>query len=160
ATRRARRQRDVESHGRGWCDNRYREADGLEQPQLSCQCGHASPLALRSAAPNASAATIRLSWMSQSPGAAYVGLIDVAQHRYQLALHNAPLAASPAASTTEMAGPANIVTPGTKLNTVCNPSKPTRAAGPRAAEPLARVFGADRLWLVIGNVLLQFPDDV
>jgi hypothetical protein len=51
------------------------------------------------------------------------------QHPYQSALHNAPLAASPAASTTEMAGLANIVTPGTKLNTVCSPSKPTRAAG-------------------------------
>src|SRR5580692_8591262 len=70
----------------------------------------------------------RLGWVRsiarrrQAPGASV-------QYPYQSALHNAPLLAPPAASTTEIAGLANIATPGTKLNTVCSPSKPTRAAG-------------------------------
>ena len=65
----------------------------------------------------------------------WVRSIASVQHPYQSALHNAPLAASPAASTTEMVGLANIVTPGTKLNTVCSPSKPTRAAGQELQNP-------------------------
>jgi len=52
-----------------------------------------------------------------------------------------------------------MVTPGTKLNTVRNPSKPTRASG-HVLQNLPHVVGADRLWLSIGNMLLQFPYDV
>jgi hypothetical protein len=73
--------------------------------------------------------------VGQSPGVGRRPAIASVQYPYQLALHNAPLAASPAASTTEMAGLANIVTPGTKLNTVCSPSKPTRAAGHELQNP-------------------------
>ena len=59
----------------------------------------------------------------QAPG------IDSTQYRYQPALHTAPIAASPAASATEMAEPAIVGTPGTKFNTFPNSSNPTRAAG-------------------------------
>jgi len=42
-------QRQIESHSYRPC-NRYRKAAGLERAELSCRCGHSSPIASRASA--------------------------------------------------------------------------------------------------------------
>jgi hypothetical protein len=46
-TRHLRRQRDVDGHCRGRCNNPDREANGLDSTELCCQCCHASAIASR-----------------------------------------------------------------------------------------------------------------